>query len=126
MEQQPILLPHHHHENSEIIHHIPDPDNFQQAAEVLKLLGDGSRIRIFWILCHCEECVINIASLTGMSSPAASHHLKLLKANGLITSRRAGKEMYYTAADNSKARLLHQTIEQMLTITCPLDTDPMK
>ena len=42
----------------------------------------------FWLLCHCEECVINIVALVEMSSPAVSHHLKQLRSGGLITSRR--------------------------------------
>ncbi len=112
-------LPHHHHDQEPALQHIPENDQFQQAADVLKLLGDGSRIRIFWILCHCEECVINLSAMVDMSSPAVSHHLKLLKTTGLITSRREGKEMYYTAAKNAQADLLHHTIEQMLKITCP-------
>ena len=63
-------------------------------ADVFKQLGDGSRVRIFWLLCHCEECVINISSMVDMSSPAVSHHLRQLKAGGLIVSRRDGKEVY--------------------------------
>ena len=65
----------------------------------MKQLGDPSRLRIFWLLCHCEECVLNIAAIVNMSSPAVSHHLRLLKSSGLIVSRREGKEMYYRTAD---------------------------
>ena len=66
----------------------------------------------FWLLCHCEECVINIVALVEMSSPAVSHHLKQLRSGGLITSRREGKKVYYKAADNKQAKLLHRFIEQ--------------
>ena len=86
-------------------------ENFRTLADIFKQLGDSSRIRIFWLLCHCEECVINLSAMVDMSSPAVSHHLKQLKAAGLIVSHRAGKEVYYTAAQTDQARLLHRTID---------------
>ena len=98
---------------------MPAPEDFQTAAELFKQLGDGNRIRIFWLLCHCEECVINISSLMNMSSPAVSHHLRQLKTSGLIVSRRSGKEVYYKAADTEAAQLLHHIIEQLVKIICP-------
>ncbi|KIR03167.1 Cadmium efflux system accessory protein [Lachnospiraceae bacterium TWA4] len=114
-------LPHDHNHNLEEteLANMPSANQFQVAADVLKLLGDTSRSRIFWILCHCEECVMNLSAMVDMSSPAVSHHLKLLKTSGLITSRREGKEMYYTAAKNAQADLLHHTIEQMIEVSCP-------
>ena len=86
-------------------------------------MGDLSRVRIFWLLCHCEECVINISSLMEMSSPAVSHHLKQLKMTGLIISRRDGKEVYYKAADTVQAQMLHHMIEQAIEISCPYSID---
>ena len=99
--------------------HMPSVAEFQTAADIFKQLGDGSRIRIFWLLCHCEECVINLSSMVDMSSPAVSHHLKQLKAARLIVSRREGKEVYYKAADTEAAQLLHHVIEQIVKIVCP-------
>ena len=99
---------------------MPSGEQFGRLADIFKQLGDASRIRIFWLLCHCEQCVINISDLVEMSSPAVSHHLKLLKASGLIVSRRSGKEVYYKAADTQQAQLLHHMIEKTLQITCPL------
>ena len=98
---------------------IPKTEDFQELSDVFRLLGDGSRLRIFWILCHCEECVINISAMMDMSSPAVSHHLKVLKAGRLIVSRRDGKEVYYQAADTEQAAHLHQMIETLLAISCP-------
>ena len=98
---------------------MPSAGDFQTVADILKQLGDGSRIRIFWLLCHCEECVINLSSIVGMSSPAVSHHLRQLKNSGLIVSRREGKEVYYRAADTEQAQLLHHMIEKMVEIACP-------
>lgn len=113
-------MPHNHNQNIE--HHpelVPDAEDFQKAAEIFNLLNDGNRIRIFWLLCHCEECVINLAALVGMTSPAVSHHLRQLKASGLVVSRREGKEVYYKAADTEQAQLLHRMIEKMVEISCP-------
>lgn len=113
-------LPHHHGEEPDFIQEqLKNTCDFQAVAEVFKQLGDPTRIRIFWLLCHCEECVINISALTEMSSPAVSHHLRALKSSELILSRRVGKEVYYRAADTEQGRLLHQMIEQVMEITCP-------
>ena len=98
---------------------IPYQEDLQIVADLFKQMSDQSRIRIFWLLCHCEECVINISSLVEMSSPAVSHHLKQLKITGLIVSRREGKEVYYKAADTVQAHLLHHMIEQVIQISCP-------
>lgn len=117
------IFPHHHGEEhlntDQIIHEISKVDNFQTVADSFKILGDTTRIRIFWALCHCEECVINISAMMDMSSPAVSHHLRQLKSAGLIVSRREGKEVYYKAADTEESHLLHIMIEQVLKITCP-------
>jgi len=120
MEQ--AKLPHRHREGpqteliQEQLNHV---DYFQTVAEVFKQLGDTTRIRIFWLLCHQEECVLNISAMLNMSSPAVSHHLRPLKNSGLIVCRREGKEVYYRAADTEQGRLLHQMIEQVMEITCP-------
>lgn len=114
------ILPHEHgQQEAEILEHMPGAAEIAGVAEALKQLGDPSRLQIFWLLCHCEECVVNIAALVRMTSPAVSHHLRLLKASGLITSRRDGKEMYYKAADTELAQMLHHTIEKIGRITCP-------
>ena len=119
------ILPHRHHLQSErILDHMPKPEAFAGAAEMLKLMSDYTRIRLFWLLCHCEECVLNLSAMMNMSSPALSHHLKLLKACGLITSRRDGKEVYYQAADTPAANALHLIIEQMAAISCPEEKVP--
>ena len=93
------ILPHRHHLQSErILDHMPKPEAFAGAAEMLKLMSDYTRIRLFWLLCHCEECV--------------------------LTSRRDGKEVYYQAADTPAANALHLIIEQMAAISCPEEKVP--
>ena len=118
-------LPHDHGQPMEQeLAHMPTLAAFQAVAELFKLMGDGSRVRIFWLLCHCEECVINLSAMVDMTSPAVSHHLKQLKNSGLVVSRREGKEVYYRAADTREAHLLHKVIEAMVEITCPNQEAP--
>lgn len=113
-------LPHSHGTQLEYnTEKLPPLQDFATVADLFKKLDDGSRLRIFWLLCHGEECVINLSALMDMSSPAVSHHLKLLRSAGLIVSRREGKEVYYTAADTEAAQALHHTIENIMKITCP-------
>ena len=113
-------LPHDHNGGAEdILCSMPDLTTVCTVAMAMKQLGDPSRLRIFWLLCHCEECVINIAAATNMTSPAVSHHLRLLKSAGLIISERHGKEMYYKAADTELAQALHHMIEEVGRISCP-------
>ena len=115
-----VKLPHDHGQQLEhMLERVPSLDDFQTVADIFKQLGDGSRVRIFWILCHCEECVINLSSMVNMSSLAVSPHLRQLKTSGLIVSRREGKEVYYKAAQTQQARLLHHMIEALVEITCP-------
>ena len=119
-------LPHDHGQAVErILERVPSSAQFQLVADIFKQLGDGSRIRIFWLLCHCEECVINLSAMVNMSSPAVSHHMRQLKAGNLIVSRREGKEVYYRAAGTQQAQLLHHMIEQLVSITCPGDQPPL-
>lgn len=115
-------LPHRHahtHKAEDLSVQIQRAGDFQTVAEVFKQLSDSTRVRIFWLLCHCEECVINISASVDMSSPAVSHHLHRLKDQGLIVSRREGKEVYYKAADTEESHLLHRAIEGIMAISCP-------
>ncbi len=111
-------LPHDHGAHPQL-ENMPSGAQFSLVADTCKQLSDPSRIRIFWLLCHCRECVINISAMVDMSSPAVSHHLRQLKESGLIVSQRAGKEVYYEAAHTPQAALLHRMIEAILEISCP-------
>jgi len=70
-------------------------DTIESVAELFKLCGDSTRAAILCALCHHELCVCDLASVVGMSSSAVSHQLRLLKQNGIVASRRDGKEMIY-------------------------------
>lgn len=122
-----IHLPHQHGEGEEtalIQAQLSRVEHFQTVAEVFRQLGDTTRVRIFWLLCHCEECVVNISAMMEMSSPAVSHHLRPLRNSGLIVSRRDGKEVYYRASSTPQSQLLHQMIEQVMEVTCPEQDGP--
>ena len=114
-------LPHHHSQPGELPARIPDAARIETVADAYKLLSDPMRLQIFWILCHCTECVTDIAAMVDMSSPAVSHHLKVLKDGGLITSARSGKEMLYHAADSPLVESLHHGMETIMQITCPAE-----
>lgn len=113
-------LPHNHGQNIErVLDKMPQTEGFQNIAFIFRQLGDPTRLRILWLLCHCEECVCNIAAAVDMSAPAVSHHLRNLKKSGIISSRREGKEVYYSLADTPQARLLHKSIDALFEISCP-------
>ena len=117
-----LVIPHDHgnHDQEKAFSAcLGNEGNFETVAILFKSLSDPTRIKIFWLLCHCEECVINISALMQMSSPAISHHLRALRAAGLVVSRRSGKEVYYKASESEQCRLLHSVIEDALELTCP-------
>ncbi len=115
-------LPHDHGQAAQkLLTLLPRDEDFRILAELFRQLSDGSRLHLFWLLCHCEQCVTNLSAMMGMSSPALSHHLRQLKAAGLIDSRREGKEVYYKAADTAAAELLHRAMEELMQIACPME-----
>ncbi len=113
-------LPHKHDKKTEkLVKIMPTLTEFYQISRSFACLSDHTRLKLFWILCHVEECVINLAELMEMSSPAISHHLRVLKDSGLVIAKRVGKEMYYKASEDKHARVLHLAIEKVEKITCP-------
>lgn len=116
------ILPHNHGQNEKrVLEKLPTLKQCREVAEIFKQIGDGTRLRILWFLCHCEECVSNIAAAMGMSDPAVSHHLKSLKKAGLVVSRRDGKEIYYKLADSQVAEYIHRICEEIFQMKCPLE-----
>ena len=122
-----IILPHDHGNlPKELGTWMPSGEIFETIADVLKNISDPKRVQIFWLLCHCEECVTNISALVNLTSAAVSHHLKLLKPSGYIISRREGKEVYYTAARTPRTAILHEMIEEIAEVSCPAERKPVK
>ena len=121
-----LELPHHHDDPQKLEQlqlYLQNTNDFQLVAEVFRQLSDPTRIRIFWLLCHCEECVTDVSALLGMSAPAVSHHLRQLRDSRLIVSRRRGKEVCYRASGSEQAALLHHMIERTMAVSCPKDAD---
>lgn len=89
---------------------IPSNDIITNLAEMFKVFGDNTRIRILWALFDKELCVYDISNVLGMSQSAISHQLKTLKQARLIKSRREGKNAFYSIDDDHVKKI----IEQML------------
>ena len=118
-----IQMPHDHGDIHDVLAAMPSKETCGVMAAAFKQLGDATRLQIFWLLCHSEQCVLNISAATGMSAPAVSHHLRCLRDAALLKARREGKEVYYTLADSTDAVLLHHFVDSILKTSCPQDTD---
>lgn len=113
------VLPHSHNpKTQQLLDEKPAQETFDKTSETFQLISDSTRLKILWLLCHSEECVINIAAAIDMSSPAVSHHLRVLKQSGLLTMRREGKEAYYTLADTEEAALVHRIVDSVFDMNC--------
>ena len=82
-------------------------------AELFKNFGDGTRIRILYVLLEAEVCVCDLATLLSMTQSAISHQLRILKTARLIKARRDGKTVFYSLADDHVATLLRQGMEHI-------------
>ena len=101
-------LPHNHGQSIDrVLENMPTTESFQEVSILFQQLGDGSRLRILWLLCHCEECVTNIAAALNMSKPAVSHHLRTLKDNKISST--------------NQAHFLHEAIDAMFEMSCPIE-----
>ncbi len=81
----------------------------EAVADVFKLLGDPTRVRLVDALTHGERCVCDLATLVGLSESAVSHQLRLLRSARLVRVRRAGRLAYYSLDDHHVVGLLHDT-----------------
>jgi len=81
----------------------------QSVADVFRLLGDPTRVRLVDALSHGERCVCDLARLVGQTESAVSHQLRLLRAARLVRARRAGRMAYYSLDDHHVVGLLHDT-----------------
>ena len=84
-------------------------ESVDALAEVFKLLGDPTRVRILDALTHGERCVCDLASLVGLSESAVSHQLRLLRSSHLVRVRRSGRMAFYSLDDHHVVGLLHDT-----------------
>lgn len=114
-------MEHNHQQNgNHALENILDEQSFATASQLFKILSDGTRLRLFYVLCHAEVCVVDLAKMLNASCPAISHHLAKLKSAGLITHKKHGKEVFYKWSNTEVCHALHRTIENVLQVSCPL------
>ena len=92
---------------------LPEEERLLRLAELFKVFGDGTRVRILYVLFEAEVCVCDLAKLLGMTQSAVSHQLRILKQAHLIKARRDGKTIFYSLADDHVAMLLRQGMEHV-------------
>lgn len=78
---------------------MPDEKELNDLADLFKIFGDYTRIRILFVLFEAEVCVCDLAQALDMTQSAISHQLKILKQSRLVKSRREGKSIFYSLAD---------------------------
>ncbi|HEX3017392.1 MAG TPA: metalloregulator ArsR/SmtB family transcription factor [Caproicibacter sp.] len=92
---------------------MPDLDTLFSLAELFKLFGDTTRIRIMCALFNSELCVCDIAEILGMGQSAISHQLRLLRAEHLVRVRRSGKQSYYSLDDDHVRLIFEQGLNHV-------------
>ena len=98
---------------SKVMNRMPDEDELYDLAELFKVFGDSTRIRILTVLFGEEMCVCDIAESLQMNQSAVSHQLKILKNAKLIKNRREGKLVYYALADDHVSTILAMGLEHI-------------
>lgn len=88
--------------------HMPDEDNLIDLADLFKVFGDSTRVKILCALFRTEMCVCDIAVLLGMTKSSISHQLRVLKQSKLVKYRKAGKVVYYSLADEHVKTIFDQ------------------
>ena len=83
----------------QVRNHMPREEGLLDMAELFKVFGDSTRIKILYALFESELCVCDIAALLGMSQSAISHQLRVIKQAKLVKNRRDGKTIFYSLAD---------------------------
>lgn len=92
---------------------MPDETELYDLAELFKVFGDSTRIRILYVLFEAEVCVCDLAKTLNMTQSAISHQLRILKQNKLVKSRREGKSVFYSLADSHVETIIAQGREHI-------------
>lgn len=87
---------------------MPQEESLYDLAELFKVFGDSTRIRILWALHETEMCVCDIAVLLNMTQSAISHQLRVLKQVNLVKNRKEGKVVYYSLVDDHVREIFDQ------------------
>ena len=92
---------------------IPEETELYDLAELFKIFGDSTRIRILFVLFEAEVCVCDLAAALNMTQSAISHQLRILKQSRLVKSRREGKSVFYSLADEPVRTIISQGQEHI-------------
>lgn len=92
---------------------MPEETELYDLAELFKVFGDSTRIRILFVLFEAEVCVCDLAKVLNITQSAISHQLRILKANKLVNSRREGKSVFYSLADGHVRTIIAQGREHI-------------
>lgn len=92
---------------------MPKEEELYDLAELFKVFGDSTRIRILFVLFEAEVCVCDLAEALQMTQSAVSHQLKILKQAKLVKNRRAGKSIFYSLADDHVRAIIGQGLEHI-------------
>ena len=92
---------------------MPEDEILFDLAELFKIFGDSTRVKILFLLFEAEMCVCDIAQLLGMTQSAISHQLQVLKKSKLVKYRREGKTVFYALADSHVRTILGQGMEHI-------------
>lgn len=92
---------------------MPKEEELYDLAELFKVFGDSTRIRILFVLFEAEVCVCDLAEVLQMTQSAVSHQLKILKQAKLVKNRREGKSMFYSLADDHVRAIIGQGLEHI-------------
>ena len=92
---------------------LPEETELYDLAELFKVFGDSTRIRILFVLFEAEVCVCDLAKALNMTQSAISHQLRILKQNKLVKSRREGKSIFYSLAEDHVRTIINQGREHI-------------
>lgn len=96
-----------------VINDMPEEEKLYNLAELFKIFGDSTRIKILYALFEAELCVCDIAQLLNVSQTAVSHQLRVLKTNKLVKCRKEGKNVFYSLADDHVCSIINQGMDHI-------------
>lgn len=103
----------HEHTVEQVLSQMPSDEHLYDLAELFKVFGDSTRIKILCALFEAELCVCDIAQLLSLTQSAVSHQLRVLKNARLVKPRRDGKTVFYSLADDHVRRIIAQGMDHI-------------
>ena len=100
--------------NNSVMNTVPDIGTLFELADLFKIFGDSTRLRIMYALAENERSVNEIAEKIGMEQSTVSHQLRLLRQNKLVCVRREGKQSYYALDDDHVKKIIEMGLEHIL------------